>query len=201
MGGRPSRSSSSALVSSMSPQVSGQGSPAPVSSSKSSFKVMCLLKCLGLGDWAHLLDDPPWYGSAWGLYLMTPSLGPLAVIPEHLWLLECQWPWLSEQLSLSIFSSNKAEAANTHWWASHTMARTSLHDPSFTSLFIHGAHYIPKYSLWVWPGGAGRALPQFLLWLVTIPPKPEVFLNRVQNFLMDPLLCLHITRVSARQPL
>ena len=76
--GRHLRNSSSILGSSLSPQVSGWGTLAPVSSLESSSKVTHLLNCPELGDWAYLLDDPPWCVSAWGLCLDNFQHGPFA---------------------------------------------------------------------------------------------------------------------------
>ena len=86
--GRHSRSSSSCLASglgqsdgslvpSSSPQVSGWGSPALVSSLGSSLKVTCSLSHMGLGDWPHLLVGSLWCDATWGHWSDgSPVQGP-----------------------------------------------------------------------------------------------------------------------------
>ena len=108
------------------------------------------------------------------------------MLPHHLQL------WVN----LSMLSSSRAAASNAHQWAFCAMARDSTHYPSFkfSKTVIYGVDPILEFGPWIWPGGAGGVLPQSLLWLGAFLPKPEAFLNGVQNFLADPLLHLHITR-------
>ena len=47
-------------------------------------KVMHLLDCPGLGDWACILDDPHWHTSTWGSTLMTHSQGSSVVTTQVL---------------------------------------------------------------------------------------------------------------------
>ena len=166
-----------------------------------SSKVTCHLILAGLGNSA-CLTGPPQLGSTWGTCNEWPSNWDLHLqLPNHLWLPDHLHPWLSEQLNLSIFSSSKAATANTQQWASHAMVRTSLHDPSVKSLVVtHGMHLVLKFNLQIWPRSASRTPSQSFLWLCAIPPVPEAFLNRVQNILAGPLLCLHITGAFAGWP-
>ena len=64
-------------------------------------------------------------------------------------------------------------------------------------MFEHGTDPILEFGQWLWPGGTGGASSQSFLWLSVFLPMPEVFLNKVQNFLVDPLLCHCITRAFA----
>ena len=81
------------------------------------------------------LGWPPWHTSTWGaLSWWLPTQDLQWWLPKCLQLPKHWQPQLSEWLSLSIFSSSKAVATNTHQWASHITTRASSHDPSLTSL-------------------------------------------------------------------
>ena len=148
-----------------------------ISSSESSPKVMHLLNCPGLGDWACLLDDPPWHAlPAWGgSILMAAHPGTISCATPQA--LVAPWMpvqlWLSEWLSLSIFSSCKVVATNAHQWASCMQWPRLLHMIPLLNLcsgHMWCMHPVPIFCLWILLGWClCRALPWFLLQLGAWP--------------------------------
>ena len=133
------------------------------------------------------LRDLQWMTSQLGLHLQLPDCLQL---PDHLWL------WLN----LSIVSSSRSTATNTHHWVSHAMVRASSHYPLFKSLKWL---YVAQTLSWNSACGSGLEVPVGLHlslssdWICScLCQRHSLMESRI--FLADPLLHLSIIRVFAK---